>query len=91
MFSFELNKNVFVTYIIIQSITSSEMCSLHLTHPSAHTPGAVGTVHSGKAPAWPPHVSVTRGVSGVKKPNAALMNNKARSNRQGSEAITGVT
>ncbi len=22
------------------------MCSLHLTHPSAHTPGAVGTVHS---------------------------------------------
>ncbi len=28
---------LFVTYIIIQSITSSEMCSLHLTHPSAHT------------------------------------------------------
>ncbi len=28
---------------IIQSITSSEMCSLHLTHPSAHTPGAVDT------------------------------------------------
>ncbi len=22
------------------------MCSLYLTHPSAHTPGAVGTVHS---------------------------------------------
>ncbi len=22
-------------------MTSSEMCSLHLTHPSAHTPGAV--------------------------------------------------
>ncbi len=32
---------LFVTYTIIQSITSSEMCSLHLTHPSAHTPGAV--------------------------------------------------
>ncbi len=31
-----------VTYTIIQSITSSEMCSLHLTHTSAHTPGAVG-------------------------------------------------
>ncbi len=38
--------NFFVTYIIIQSITSSEMCSLHLTHSSAHTLGAVGTVHS---------------------------------------------
>ncbi len=25
------------TYTIIQSITSSEMCYLHLTHPSAHT------------------------------------------------------
>ncbi len=24
------------------------MCSLHLTHPSAHTPGAVGTRHSGE-------------------------------------------
>ncbi len=33
----------FVPYTIIQSITSSEMCSLHLTHTSAHTPGAVGT------------------------------------------------
>ncbi len=28
---------LFVTYTIIQSIMSSEMCSLHLTHPSAHT------------------------------------------------------
>ncbi len=36
----------FVTYTILQSITSSEMCSLYLTHPSAHTFGAVGTVHS---------------------------------------------
>ncbi len=34
---------LFVTYTVIQSITSSEMCSLHLTHPRAHTPGAVGT------------------------------------------------
>ncbi len=33
----------FVTNTIIQSITSSEMCSLHLTHPSAHTLGAVGS------------------------------------------------
>ncbi len=32
---------LFVTYTIIQSITSSEMCSLYLTHPSAHTRGAV--------------------------------------------------
>ncbi len=36
----------FVRYTIIQSITSSEMCSLHLTHPSAYTFQAVGTVHS---------------------------------------------
>ncbi len=28
---------LFVTYTIIQSITCIEMCSLHLTHPSAHT------------------------------------------------------
>ncbi len=34
---------LFVTYTIIQSITSSEMCSLHLTHPSTHTPGVVGS------------------------------------------------
>ncbi len=27
---------LFVTYTIIQSIASSEMCSLHLSHPSAH-------------------------------------------------------
>ncbi len=32
---------LFVTYTIIQSITSSEMCSLHLTH----TLGAVGSRH----------------------------------------------
>ncbi len=34
---------LFVTYTVIQSITSSETCSLHLTHPSEHTPGAVDT------------------------------------------------
>ncbi len=28
---------LFVTYTIIQSIMRSEMCSLHLTHPSTHT------------------------------------------------------
>ncbi len=33
---------LFVTYTIIQSIMRSEMCSLHLTHPS----GAVGSRHS---------------------------------------------
>ncbi len=32
---------LFVTYTIIQSIMRSEMCSLHLTHPS----GAVGSQH----------------------------------------------
>ncbi len=37
----KLRWSLFVTYTIIQSITSSEMCSLHLTHPSAHTLGAV--------------------------------------------------
>ncbi len=40
---------LFDTHTIIQSISSSEMCSLHLTHPSAHTPGAVGSRHCG---AW---------------------------------------
>ncbi len=39
---------LFVTYTIIQSITSSEMCSLHLTHPSGHTPGAVGSQTLGR-------------------------------------------
>ncbi len=38
---------LFVTYTIVQSIMRSEMCSLHLTHPSAHTPGAVGSQHCG--------------------------------------------
>ncbi len=28
---------VYITYTIIQSIMRSEMCSLHLTHPSVHT------------------------------------------------------
>ncbi len=31
------------SHTIIQSITSSEMCSLYLTHPSAHTLGVVGS------------------------------------------------
>ncbi len=34
---------LFVTYTFIQSIMRSEMCSLHLTHPS----GAVGSRHCG--------------------------------------------
>ncbi len=33
----KLRWDLFVTNTIIQSITSTEMCSLHLTHPSAHT------------------------------------------------------
>ncbi len=45
------NSFFFILFVtIIQSITSSEMCSLYLTHPSAHThtththtPGAVDT------------------------------------------------
>ncbi len=32
-----LTNTLFVTYTIIQSIMRSEMCSLRLTHPSAHT------------------------------------------------------
>ncbi len=32
----------FFTFVI-HNYTSSEMCSLHLTHPSTHTPGAVDT------------------------------------------------
>ncbi len=46
-FFIKLRWALFVTYMILQSITSSEMCSLHLTHPSVHTPGAVGSWHSG--------------------------------------------
>ncbi len=34
---------LFVTYTIIPSIPSSEICSLHLTHPSAHTLGALSS------------------------------------------------
>ncbi len=40
-----LTNTLFVTYTIIQSIMRREMCSLHLTHPSAHTLGAVGSWH----------------------------------------------
>ncbi len=36
-FFFKLGWALFVTYTIIQSIMRSEMCSLHLTHPSVHT------------------------------------------------------
>ncbi len=49
---------IWLSHTIIQSITSSEMCSRYLTHPSAHTRGAVDTVHSGEAPARPPHVTL---------------------------------
>ncbi len=47
----KLKLALFVTYTIIQSITSSEMCSLHLTHPSAHTTGGVEETlrHSGRS------------------------------------------
>ncbi len=33
---------------IMQSITSSEICALHLTHPSAHTPGAANAAAPGE-------------------------------------------
>ncbi len=38
---------LFVTYTIIQNITSSDICALHLTCPSAHTPGTVGSQRCG--------------------------------------------
>ncbi len=38
---------LYLSHTIIQSITSSEMCSLNLTHPSAHTLGAVGSRQCG--------------------------------------------
>ncbi len=44
----KLRLALFVTYTIIKSINSCEMCSLHLTHPSAHTLGAVGTAAPGE-------------------------------------------
>ncbi len=37
LFFIKLGWALFVTYTIIQSIMRSEMCSLHLTHPSVHT------------------------------------------------------
>ncbi len=40
-------RRIFICHTIIQSITSSEMSSLHLTHPSAHTLGAVGSRRCG--------------------------------------------
>ncbi len=33
----------------MQSITSSEICALHLTHPSAHTPGAANAAAPGSS------------------------------------------
>ncbi len=51
---------LFVTYTIIQSITSCEMCSLHLTHPSARTPGAVGSRHCGTRGAFGGSVPCSR-------------------------------
>ncbi len=53
----KLRLDLCVTYTIIQSITSSEMCSLHLTHPSAHTPGAVGSRGGVRCLAQGSHVS----------------------------------
>ncbi len=62
---------LFVTYTIIQSITSSEMCSLHLTHPSAHTTGAVEETlrHSGRS--W--------GFSALLKGLTSVVDNSCRS------------
>ncbi len=73
-FKFKKKKLYYLSHTIIQSITSSEMCSLYLTHPRTHTLGAVNThthTHtwssghcslsgwsSGNAPARPPHVTL---------------------------------
>ncbi len=59
---------LFVTYTIIQSITSSEICALHLTHPSVHTPGAVGSRHCG-----------ARGAVGGSVPYSRVVDNSCRS------------
>ncbi len=40
--NYKLNSDLSHTQLYT-SIMMSEMCSLHLTHPSAHTPGAVGS------------------------------------------------
>ncbi len=56
---------LFVTYTIIQSITSSEICALHLTHPSAHTPGAVDSQHCGSRGAVGGSVPLLKGLTSV--------------------------
>ncbi len=61
----KLRWTLFVTYTIIQSIISSEMCSLHLTHPSAHTPGAVGSRRCGARGAVGGSVPCSRGLTSV--------------------------
>ncbi len=58
---------LFVTYTIIKSITSSEMCSLHLTHPSAHT------WSSGQPTLWCPGSSWGFGAS-LKGPCSIIIN-----------------
>ncbi len=51
---------LFVTYTIIQSITSSEICPLHLNHPSAHTLEAVSSRRCGAREAVGGSVSCSR-------------------------------
>ncbi len=60
---------LFVTYTITQSITSSEMCSLHLTHQSAHTLGTVGS-RCCPGSSW--------GFSALLKGLTSVMNNSCR-------------
>ncbi len=62
---------LFVTYTIIQSITSSEMCSLHLTHPSAHTTGAVEETLRRPGRSW--------GFSALLKGLTSVVDNSCRS------------
>ncbi len=45
--SSEEKEDTFFICHIHNYMTSSEICALHLTHPSAHTPGAVGSWHCG--------------------------------------------
>ncbi len=62
----------FVKYTIIQNITSSEMCSLHLTHSSAHT-------WSSGQPALLRCPGSSRGFSALLKGLTSVVDNSCRS------------
>ncbi len=71
--TFQLRWDLFVTFTIIQSITSSEMCSLHLTHPSAHT----HTWSSGQPTLR--HPGSSRGFGALLKGLTSVVDNSSRS------------